>query len=65
MVGDITAYAERVLAAAGQDDGWLNVVEAEAEGDLLHMTLSTSSESNDVSNFYSTMSENLGPGVPL
>ena len=41
------------------------MVEAEAEGDLLHMTLSTSSESNDVSNFYSTMSENLGPGVPL
>ena len=65
VVGDITAYAERVLAAAGQDDGWLDVVEAEAEGDLLHMTLSTSSESNDVSNFYSTMPENLGPGVPL
>lgn len=65
VVGDITAYAERVLAAAGQDDGWLDVVEAEAEGDLLHMTLSTSSDSNDVSNFYSTMPENLGPGVPL
>lgn len=65
VVGDITAYAERLLDAAARHEDRLHVVEAEVDEDLLLMTLSTSSESDDLVHFYTAMPENLGPGVPL
>lgn len=65
VVGDATAYAERVLAGAEQREDRLHVTDAEADGELLHLTVSTSSDGNALSVFYGSMPEVLGPGVPL
>lgn len=41
------------------------MTDAEADGELLHLTVSTSSDGNALSVFYGSMPEVLGPGVPL
>jgi len=63
VVGDPTAYAERVLAGAEGREDWLHVVEAEAEYGLLHLTLSTPPDHDGfaLSNFYRSIPETIGP----
>lgn len=68
--GDAGAFAQRLLDGAPDTRGRMVVQEAEADGDLVRVTISREppgedADWDDIFRFYASMPEVVGPGVPV